>query len=277
MNDMVSIITPAYNAEKYLAQTVQSVLAQEWQNWELLIVDNASTDSTQEVASSFHDSRIRVLREEKKGVGNARNRALAEMRGSFILPLDADDVLPTRSISSRLPLLLENEEVEFVSGVVECMSEDLAKVIERRIPNFTGNPLLSVASLDPDCLPGSSWLIKKRKEKKYEYQPWTHCEDIAFYLSICHTGQYKYVNECVYRLRRGHASAITNLQGLENGFEHLWFYIASLNRLPEGHAERMRKKIRSIMTKTYLKEMQPGNALLIWKKFSSLRQEQIIT
>jgi len=220
MNDMVSIITPAYNAEKYLAQTVQSVLAQEWQNWELLIVDNASTDSTQEVASSFHDSRIRVLREEKKGVGNARNRALAEM---------------------------------------------------------SGNPLLSVASLDPDCLPGSSWLIKKRKEKKYEYQPWTHCEDIAFYLSICHTGQYKYVNECVYRLRRGHASAITNLQGLENGFEHLWFYIASLNRLPEGHAERMRKKIRSIMTKTYLKEMQPGNALLIWKKFSSLRQEQIIT
>lgn len=90
----VSIIMPAYNSEGTLAQSIESVLNQTFAGWELLIVDDGSEDSTFEIASCYaaQDARIRVIRQENRGVAGARNRALAEVCGDLIAFLDSDDL-----------------------------------------------------------------------------------------------------------------------------------------------------------------------------------------
>ena len=78
---LISIILPAHNAGPYLRECVDSVLAQTWRNWELLLVDNGSTDGTAAIAASFTDPRINVLFEPVQGVSVARNKGLAAMSG----------------------------------------------------------------------------------------------------------------------------------------------------------------------------------------------------
>ncbi len=97
-NDLVSIIMPAYNAEKYIAGAITSVLQQTYPYFELIIVDDASQDRTVEIVCSFNDERIKLIRHEtNQGPGGARNTALEVAKGKWVTVLDADDqYLPNR-------------------------------------------------------------------------------------------------------------------------------------------------------------------------------------
>ena len=102
MDVAISVILPVYNGEKFLGAAVKSVLGQSFSDWELLIVENGSTDNTTAVAKTFlGDERIQLLHSEK-GVSNARNLGLARARGEWILFLDADDRLPERAMEQLL-------------------------------------------------------------------------------------------------------------------------------------------------------------------------------
>ena len=83
---------PAYNAEKSIGRAIASVLGQSRADWELLVIDDGSTDGTAAVAGSFADSRVRCLHQENGGVSAARNRGIREAQGDYICFLDADDV-----------------------------------------------------------------------------------------------------------------------------------------------------------------------------------------
>lgn len=97
---MVSIIVPAYNAERYLRQCVQSVLAQTYSEWELILVDDGSTDSTPSICDELrgNDERIHVIHRENGGPSAARNSGLDVAKGCHILFLDADDLLPPEAL-----------------------------------------------------------------------------------------------------------------------------------------------------------------------------------
>ncbi len=95
---LVSIITPCYNGEKYLAETIESVLSQTYREWEMLIVDDGSMDSSAKIAEEYtgKDSRIKVIRQENAGSAAARNQGIKRCKGQYIALLDADDIwLPT--------------------------------------------------------------------------------------------------------------------------------------------------------------------------------------
>ena len=95
MQDKVTIITPTWNSEKYIRETIRSVQAQSYQNWEMILVDDGSSDHTVEIAMQIADTdpRIKVIRQPvNRGAASARNRALAESSGRFIAYLDADDL-----------------------------------------------------------------------------------------------------------------------------------------------------------------------------------------
>jgi glycosyltransferase involved in cell wall biosynthesis len=102
---LVSIITPTYNAERWLGETVESVLRQSWREWELILVDDGSSDSTVEVARRYMGPRVALLRQERLGAAAARNRGLDVAQGDFILFLDADDVLSPNKLSAQLARL----------------------------------------------------------------------------------------------------------------------------------------------------------------------------
>ena len=108
---MVSIITPAYNSEKYIAETILSVLAQSYQNWEMIIIDDSSTDKTAEIISSFQekDSRIKyIYNSTNKGSAYSRNVALQKAKGKWIAFLDSDDLWHPKKLEKQIEFMKKN-------------------------------------------------------------------------------------------------------------------------------------------------------------------------
>ena len=110
MNPLVSILIPAYNTEKYLAATLESVLAQTWSNLEIIVVDDGSRDDTLNVARTFTSGQVKVIAQENRGQSASENRAFAECQGGLIEYLDADDLLSPDKIETQLRRLKEEPE-----------------------------------------------------------------------------------------------------------------------------------------------------------------------
>lgn len=109
MNETVSIIMPSYNTAQYIGQTIDSVLAQTYTDWELIIVDDCSQDNTDEVVGSYKDSRIRYIKNEvNSGAAESRNRALREAGGRYIAFLDSDDLWDKDKLKTQLSFMQEN-------------------------------------------------------------------------------------------------------------------------------------------------------------------------
>jgi glycosyltransferase involved in cell wall biosynthesis len=115
MNDLVSVLIPAWNRESYIGEAIGSVLSQAYQPLEIIVVDDGSTDSTAAVASAF-GSPVRVVYQEHGGIGSARNRALHEATGHLIAWLDSDDRWTPGSLQVRIDALLGNESIAMVFG-----------------------------------------------------------------------------------------------------------------------------------------------------------------
>ncbi|WP_343696171.1 glycosyltransferase family 2 protein [Flavobacterium sp.] len=113
MNDLVSILTPTYNTEKFIRATIESVQNQTYENWEMILVDDASTDKTVSVIEEFteKDSRIKLFKLEKNsGNGFARNAALDKASGKYIAYLDADDVWFSDKLEKQIHFLKTNNQ-----------------------------------------------------------------------------------------------------------------------------------------------------------------------
>lgn len=114
MNDLVSIIMPSYNTGKFIAETINSVLAQTYEQWEIIIVDDCSTDNTDEVVTPFlGDNRIKYFKNEKNsGAAISRNRALREAKGKWIAFLDSDDLWEPEKLAKQIAFM-ENNNAHF--------------------------------------------------------------------------------------------------------------------------------------------------------------------
>lgn len=109
-NGLVSIIMPSYNTAAYIGESIESVLAQTYKNWELLIVDDCSKDDTDAVVEKYlHDSRIRYLKNEvNSGAAVSRNYALREAKGRWVAFLDSDDLWHPEKLEKQLAFMLEH-------------------------------------------------------------------------------------------------------------------------------------------------------------------------
>lgn len=110
MNELVSIITPSYNTAKFISETIRCVQKQTYKDWEMIIVDDCSTDETDFVIEEFlDDSRIRYFKNEKNsGAAVSRNRALKEAKGKWIAFLDSDDLWVPEKLEKQIRFMNEN-------------------------------------------------------------------------------------------------------------------------------------------------------------------------
>lgn len=114
MNDLVSIIMPSYNTGHFIKETIESVLAQSYPAWELIIVDDCSTDDTDDVVSQYlADKRIRYIKNDtNSGAAVSRNRALREAKGKWIAFLDSDDLWEPDKLKNQIAFM-ENNDYHF--------------------------------------------------------------------------------------------------------------------------------------------------------------------
>ena len=105
----LSIVMPVYNASEYIRQAIDSLLQQTFTDFELIVIDDGSTDNSLEIVKSYDDPRIRVLRNEcNKGIVFTRNRGLQEMRGRYYAPFDADDIAMPRKYEKQIGFMEKN-------------------------------------------------------------------------------------------------------------------------------------------------------------------------
>lgn len=105
MKPLVSILIPCYNAAPWLAETLESVLAQTWLHKEIIVVDDGSKDRSLEIAKTFESRGVKVISQQNRGASAARNRAFQEAQGDFIQYMDADDLLAPDKIERQVQLL----------------------------------------------------------------------------------------------------------------------------------------------------------------------------
>ena len=218
---LISIITPVYNAEKYIHESIQSVIDQSYDRWELLIINDGSSDKSGEIIRSFDDPRIHYFKQDNKGVSAARNVGLQHMKGDYFCFLDADDILPENSLKARIEVFQSDLNIAFVDGMVLEFSNSLDDIHRIYQPNFFGPPLKNLVKLSEKCFLGSTWLVKRDHDFIYRMdERLTHSEDLDFYISLAHGNKnfYAFTTECILYYRRSKISSMNNIKGLEKGY-----------------------------------------------------------
>ncbi|MBW4575267.1 MAG: glycosyltransferase [Aphanothece sp. CMT-3BRIN-NPC111] len=136
----VSIITPLYNKVGYIIDTIRSVLSQSYSDWEMLIVDNGSTDGSWKKAQQIQDDRIRLLQSPNQGPGAARNYGLIQARGEWIQFLDADDLLEPDHLENQLATAQQNPDAEIIAGWWQEFTDENPTVRTLKYPAGIGQP-----------------------------------------------------------------------------------------------------------------------------------------
>lgn len=271
---LISVIMPALNAAPYIEEAIASVMAQHWQNWELIITDNGSSDATRDVISQFKDPRITMLLEPIRGVSRARNRAMEQMKGAYYCFLDADDRLPPKSLGARVRLLENDTNMLFADGGVDRWDHRTGELTPLFRPAFIGPPFSKLMELSPTVFFGPSWMIRRcpATEARFPEQI-SHGEDLAFYLSIARAGNYTYTSEVILHYRSGHGSAMSDIRALDKGYMDLYETAARLTPPPDQERlDALWQRIGRVMFRGFLKRGMPIDAMrvLLRKKPSTL-------
>lgn len=134
---LVSIVMPVYNAGNFLMEAVESLQGQTYKNWELITIDDCSSDNSLEILRSFakKDKRIKVFQNKKReGPSATANYALSKVKGDYIARMDADDVCLSNRLEKQLRFLQKHQEIVAVGGQCNLIDEDNNKIGEKRFP-----------------------------------------------------------------------------------------------------------------------------------------------
>ena len=203
MNELVSIIMPAYNASKYIAESVDSVLAQTYQNWELIIIDDGSKDNTAEIIGKYTDKRIKFYKNETNlGVSAARNKAIQIAQGSWTAFLDSDDKWSEEKLERQLKFAEQNEaEFTFTASAFVLPNGEKSDYVLQIPSKITYTELLK-----QNVISCSSVLIKKTLIANRAMSCGTKIhEDFKLWLEILKDGNIAYgLNEplLIYRINK---------------------------------------------------------------------------
>lgn len=201
MGNLISVIIAAYNAEKTIGSTIFSLLNQTWEEFEIIIVDDASRDKTVEVVQSFSDPRIILLRNKinmKQGL--ARNIGIGHARGEFIAINDADDLSMPNRLEKQVNFLLQRPEVDLV-GTNAYLFNQTGKIIGELSINGRNHQELTerinwkIPLIHPSIMGRATWF------RKYPYRHYARSQDRDLFFRSYKNSFYANIPEFLYAYR----------------------------------------------------------------------------
>ncbi|MBX7051181.1 MAG: glycosyltransferase [Flavobacteriales bacterium] len=261
MNSKVSVIMPALNVEDYIGEAIDSMLLQEFENWELIIIDNGSVDQTVQIIRTFKDERIILIHESNKGISVARNAGLRIASGEFLCFLDADDRLPKNSLSTRVQFLQQNPTISFCDGLVTTSDESYTMILGHYKPSIQGDVHQEMALFQPKCFAGVTWMIRRSTLGSLTFSiDWQVMEDRIFFFQLSEKGHYGFVDHLIYEIRRRRNSSMSATALME---KHYLRFIREIQQqvLPKAVQQKEIRLFHSIFFKTYFKELRLISAL----------------
>jgi len=201
-----SVIMPVYNRERYVREAIESVLAQDEGDFELIVVDDGSTDRSVEVIHAIHDPRIRLLHNDHGGGASARNRGLADARGQFVVWVDSDDRQARGALSEIRRSIVANPDADVFYGDLEIFDDQSSngQTLRTHYPDYQGQSLLPLL-IQGNCLPNPGTAVRRSLYETYggydlaftrchDYQIWTRLADSASFKKVdailCHWRQH---------------------------------------------------------------------------------------
>ena len=210
---LVSILMPAYNGAEFIRQAVDSVIVQSYPQWELVVVDDGSTDQTAAIIAGYPDARIRYAFQENRGQAAALNRGLALAEGEFITTLDVDDWLAVDSLADRVAYLAHHLEDGAVYGngfYCDVAGRPLMRFSENRVGDVAGD-VYATLIYTPFFGTGANVMVRRQVLDQHQIQydesiVW--CQDYDFYIRIAAVARFGLVHTPTvwYRL---HAANMT--------------------------------------------------------------------
>lgn len=201
--ELCSMIMPVYNSEKYIAEAIESVIKQTYKNWEIIVVNDASTDDTEKIIKSYRekDKRIKLISLPKnQGAANARNIAIQNAKGRYIAFLDADDYWEKEKLQEQIQIL-QNSNAD-ISYTAYLMIDETGRKIKKR----SVKKLLNLKDLlKENSIIFSSVVCKKESIKNKQFKSEWYHEDYVFLLDLAKEGKiFKGIDEILvqYRVHR---------------------------------------------------------------------------
>ena len=254
-DSLVSIIMPTFNAAQYINDAVDSVIAQTWHHWELIIINDGSTDDTRSILESITDKRITIVTQTNQGVSAARNAGLALAKGKFVAFLDADDIFPPKSLEARAGFLEQHHDIDIVDGQVIAKDENLDRVIRLYRPYYTGQLLPKLLMLDDRVFFGITYMVRRSLLVCSKFPVhMSHAEDLLFFTLLAdkHQLRYSFVDEEVYHCRTRRDSAMSNISSLEEGYLDFLQSVFSTIKVSYFQKVFLKLKISKIMFLTWV-------------------------
>ncbi|CAM4306813.1 glycosyltransferase family 2 protein [Flavobacterium terrigena] len=253
--NLVSIIIPVYNQEKYLKETLQSVINQAYSNWECILVNDGSMDNSVEIINEHvaQDNRFHFINSENKGVSNARNLALQQAKGDCILFLDGDDLIHPEKISQAISNFQKNADLSIVFNTTsyfqDVMENKLYDIkIDAELLNF--NDLLLYWG-EKIIIPIHSAIIKKSLLDGIEFNTdLTAQEDWLVWLRLFQKNPKVLVLDKTLSFYRKHNSSRTQTVSLkEDHFKALELFEKYIGS--ENHEKLLIHQIERYYLKSY--------------------------
>ncbi len=204
----ISVLLPVYNAEKYIAEAINSILAQSYQNFELIILNDGSTDSSLAVINRYQNNPlVKIVTHENKGLIATLNKGITLAKGEYIARMDADDIAYPRRFQKQLALFEANESL----GVCSTSTEDFGAA-NRVVIRSENNDILKATLLflppfsHPATMIKRSVLIDNNISYREEFK---HCEDFDLWSQLAPYCRFSNVTEVMLRYRV-HPEQVTN-------------------------------------------------------------------
>ena len=208
MSDLVSIIMPSFNTANYISKSIESVIRQSYKNWELIIVDDCSTDNTEEVVEFYlTDGRIKYRKNEKNsGAAVSRNRALREANGRWIAFLDSDDLWMPDKLSKQISFMEKNDYHFSYTAYAEMDENNNQNGIVVRGPKK-----ITKAGFYNYCWPGCLTVMYDAKVVGLiQIADIKKNNDYAMWLKVCHKADCYFLDECLALYRRGRKGSVSS-------------------------------------------------------------------
>ncbi len=229
VSHLVSVIIPAYNAEAFVCQTLDSLLSQSYQNFEAIVVDDGSSDRTAEIIEAYaqKDARFKLLKQKNQGVAAARNLAIQASQGEFVAPLDADDVWHPDKLKKQVECILAaDSSVGVVYTGSAFINEDgfIGKSVNPRHEGIVlqeliyGNILINASSplIRRACLDEVGYYNCFYKEQNAQ-----GCEDWDLYLRLAEKYEFLFVSGCLVGYRQVRGSMSSKVKVMERAYQLL--------------------------------------------------------
>ena len=258
-NLTVSIILPFHNAECYLGAAINSVRMQSITDWELILIDDGSTDSSYSIATQMLDPRIRLFRQSNQGVSAARNLGLLQASGGFVTFMDADDLLPECSLEIRRGIFLSSPQVDIVGGSIYLFSSESPYVgfVRMVAGGYRGLYWPMIVSVDQKVYFSAFVMLRSQLATSAKFQVGlSHCEDLLYLITIAQGRNLWFASstEVTYFYRTGHPSAMSNITGLVAGYLHLLDSVRRFSSVSFSDFFTLYKRVSLVLLKICLRK-----------------------